>query len=133
MLQEKRFFRLDDNVYACLLPGLLTFFLSCKSSENNVWIKKVYNTLNSKEKCILLCRPTYVTYVIALFACAFDIWPLNNSTLLKLMLTYAYNRDRVSAYLRRKGDLKIGGLYDNFGRRNGDEMRSIFDQQQFKS
>ena len=24
-------------------------------------------------------------------------------------------------------------MYDNFGRRNGDEMRSIFDQQKFKS
>ena len=77
-----------------------------------------------------------MTYVIALFACAFDIWPLNYSTLLKLVLTYAYKRDRVSAYFfyfENKSDLKFGGLYDNFGRRNGDEMRSIFDQQKFKS
>ena len=35
-------------------------------------------------------------------------------------------------YFENKSDLKFGGLYDNFGRRNGDEMRSIFDQQKLK-
>ena len=79
------------------MPSNLFFFLA-KAVKKRIYGIKVYNTLNSKEKCILICRPTYVTYVIALFACAFDIWPLNYSTLLKLVLTYAYKRDRVSAY-----------------------------------
>ena len=83
------FFRLDDT---CLLPGHLTFFSFLQKQRKKCMEKIVHNTLNSKEKRILICRPTYVTYVIALFACAFDIWPLNYSTLLKLMLTYAYQR-----------------------------------------
>jgi hypothetical protein len=33
----------------------------------------------------------------------------------------------------KKSDLKIGGLYDNCGRRYGDRMMPIFDQQKFKS
>ena len=33
----------------------------------------------------------------------------------------------------KKSDHKIGGLYDNLGRRNVDKMMPIFGQQKFKS